>query len=93
LLRRFDGADVDIEARIPSDVVCAAAEADPAIGPAAGAYLAMRALPSVLDPVQDNARAVLRTGWRPGYADGPTRDELADVLTRPRARHLACASP
>jgi 2-polyprenyl-6-methoxyphenol hydroxylase-like FAD-dependent oxidoreductase len=89
LLRRFDGADIDIEARIPSDVVCAAAEADPAIAPAAGAYLAMRALPSVLDPVQDNARAVLRTGWRPGFADGPTRDELAAILTRPRARQLA----
>jgi hypothetical protein len=89
LLRRFDGADIDIEARIPSDVVRAAAEADPAIAPAAGAYLAMRALPSVLDPVQDNARAALRTGWRPGYADGPTRDELADVLTRPRARQFA----
>ena len=89
LLRRFDGADIDIEARIPSDVVCAAAEADPAIAPAAGAYLSMRALPSVLDPVQHNARAVLRTGWRPGYSDGPTRDELADVLTRPLARQLA----
>jgi 2-polyprenyl-6-methoxyphenol hydroxylase-like FAD-dependent oxidoreductase len=89
LLRRFGGADIDVDARIPSDVVCAAAEADPAIRPAAGAYLVMRALPSVLDPVQDNARAVLRTGWRPGYADGPTRDELADILTRPRARQLA----
>jgi 2-polyprenyl-6-methoxyphenol hydroxylase-like FAD-dependent oxidoreductase len=93
LLRRFDGTDIDIEARIPSDVVCAAAEADPGIRPAVGAYLAMQALPSVLDPFQDNARAVLRAGWRPGYADGPARDELADVLSRPRARHLAYTGP
>ena len=28
--RRLGGADIDIEARIPSDVICAAAEADPA---------------------------------------------------------------
>jgi len=43
----------------------------------------MQALPSVLDPAQDKARAALRTGWRPPYADGPTRSQLADLITRP----------
>jgi len=76
---RLGGGDIDIEARIPSDVVCAAAEVDPAIWPAAGPYLAMQALPAVLDPVRDRARAVLRTGWRPPYTTGPSRDELADA--------------
>jgi hypothetical protein len=42
---------------------------------------AMQAPPSVLDNVQDNARAVLRSGWRPPYSDGPSRDELAAALT------------
>lgn len=83
LLRRFHGEDIDLQARIPSDIVCAAAEKDPAIWAAAGPYLAMQAPPSVLDPVQDNARAVLRTGWRPAYAQGPSRDELADRLLQP----------
>jgi hypothetical protein len=69
--------------------VCVAAAMDPAIWPAAQPYLAMQALPSVLDTVQDKARVVLRTGWRPPYAAGPARDELADLLRRPFARAAA----
>lgn len=79
LLRRFGGEDIDVEARIPSDVVCAAAERDPAIWAAAAPYLAMQAPPAILDSVQDRARAVLRSGWRPAFADGPSRDELAEL--------------
>ena len=83
LLRRFNGDDIDIEARIPSDVICAAAEVDPTIWPAAGPYLAMKALPSILGPAQEKARAVLRSGWRPPYADGPSSSELADLILEP----------
>jgi 2-polyprenyl-6-methoxyphenol hydroxylase-like FAD-dependent oxidoreductase len=81
LLRRLAGADIDVEARIPSDVICAAADVDPSMRPAVGAFQAMQAPPSVLDNVLDNARAVLRSGWRPPYSDGPSRDELAAALT------------
>jgi 2-polyprenyl-6-methoxyphenol hydroxylase-like FAD-dependent oxidoreductase len=80
LLSRWAGADIDIDAKIPSDVVCAAADVDPSIQPAAMAYTGMTALPGVLDPFQDAARAVLLSGWRPARAVGPTRDELADVV-------------
>jgi len=83
LLRRFAGADIDIEARIPSDVVVECAQVDPSIMAAAGPYLAMLAPPTVLDSVQDKARAVLRTGWRPAYAAGPTRDELVTLALQP----------
>lgn len=83
LLRRLNGGGIDLQARIPSDVVCAAAEKDPSIWAAAGPYLAMQAPPSVLDAAQEKARAVLRTGWRPPYADGPSRDELAGLLLQP----------
>lgn len=87
LLRRFRGEDLDLDARIPSDVVCAAAAVDPTIWPAAAAYLGMLALPTVLDGApREKARAVLRTGWRPPLDDGPTRDELADVLPIPVRR-------
>jgi hypothetical protein len=47
---------------------------------AAGPYLGMLALPSILEPMQDKARAVLRTGWRPPYDEGPSREELAELL-------------
>jgi hypothetical protein len=89
LLHRLGGGDIDIEARIPSDVVCAAAEVDPSIWPAAGPFLAMQALPSALDPVRDKARAVLRTGWRPPYTPGPSRGELADACLQPQDRSAA----
>ena len=89
MLYRMGGGDIDAEARIPSDVVCAATEKDPTIWPAARPYLAMQAPPSVLDPVQDKARAVLRTGWRPPYTAGPSRGELADVILQPQDRRVA----
>lgn len=80
-LQRFAGHDLDLEARIPSDVVCDCAQVDPSIMAAAGPYLGMLAGPRILDSVQDKARAVLRSGWRPGYATGPTRDDLAAIAS------------
>jgi hypothetical protein len=89
MLHRMGGGDIDTAARIPSDIVCAAAEKDPTIWAAARPYLTMQAPPSILDPVQGKARAILRTGWRPPYAAGPTRDELALVLTQQLASRAA----
>ena len=43
-------------------------------------YNAMFALPDVLTPAADRVREILRTGWRPPIADGPTRDELAAIV-------------
>jgi flavin-dependent dehydrogenase len=63
LLRRFRGEDIDLDARIPSDLICAAADVDPAIMPAAGPYMGMMAPPSILLSVEERARAVLRSGW------------------------------
>ena len=80
LLHRFRGEDIDLDAQIPSDVICAAADVDPAIMPAAGPYLGMMAPPSILRSVEERARAVLRTGWRPPLGEGPTRDELAELI-------------
>jgi 2-polyprenyl-6-methoxyphenol hydroxylase-like FAD-dependent oxidoreductase len=82
-LRRFAGQPLDLDARIPSDVVCACGEVDPTIMAAAGPYLGMLASPKILDTVQEKARAVLRTGWRPPYADGPSRDELVELALAP----------
>jgi 2-polyprenyl-6-methoxyphenol hydroxylase-like FAD-dependent oxidoreductase len=80
LLRRFAGADIDVDSRIPSDVICAAAEVDPSFLPMVAPYLGMLALPTVLDPLQEPAREILRSGWRPAPGSGPTRDELAETL-------------
>lgn len=81
LTRRFSGVDLDVEARIPSDVICAAAEVDPSIMAAAGPYLGMITGPEALrSAAEERARAALRTGWRPALADGPSRDDLVELI-------------
>ncbi len=80
LLRRWSGDDLDVDTRIPSDVICAAAGALPEIASAAALYSGMLALPTALSPFQEPTQALLRTGWRPPLAPGPSREELADVV-------------
>ena len=83
LRRRWAGEDVDLSApRLPSDLVMEAARVDERIAPVIGPYVAMQALPSVLDPVEPLARAVYATGWRPRLSDGPSRRELVEIVDR-----------
>jgi 2-polyprenyl-6-methoxyphenol hydroxylase-like FAD-dependent oxidoreductase len=79
-VRRWEGGDVDLSRRLPSDLILAAAEQDPAILAATGGYLSMLQLPSSLDPVEPRARAVYESGWRPAFAPGPSRGELREVV-------------
>jgi 2-polyprenyl-6-methoxyphenol hydroxylase-like FAD-dependent oxidoreductase len=79
-IRRWQGEDLDLNGPLTSDLIAAAAEADPRIGQHAAGYFAMTALPETLRPAEPWARAVYQTGWRPAYAPGPTRDELLDVI-------------
>ena len=80
MVRRWQGEDLDLTTPLTSDLIAAAVEADPRIGPHAGGYFAMTALPETLRPAEPLARAVYQDGWRPPYAPGPTRDELVDVI-------------
>ena len=47
----------------------------------AGDYLSMAALPASLGPAEHIAREVYAGGWRPAYHPGPSRDELAAIVT------------
>jgi hypothetical protein len=78
--RRWAGQDVDLSQPLPSDLILAAAAADPGILGAAAGYLGMTALPATLQAVEPRARALYATGWRPPFAPGPTRDELAGLI-------------
>jgi hypothetical protein len=79
--RRWAGADVDVTRPLPSDLIVAAAMgADPSLLPLIGPYLGMHALPASLDAVQARVRRIYADGWRPPVPDGPTRDELADLI-------------
>ena len=80
LARRWAGGDVDLSRRLPSDLVVAAAGADPSLFPLVGPYLGMRALPASLDAVQTRVREIYAGGWRPPVPDGPSRDELAELV-------------
>jgi hypothetical protein len=81
-VRRWSGQDVDLGRRLPSDLIVAAAEADPALAGIVGPYTRMDALPSSLAAGERRAREIYATGWRPAVPDGPTRDELSAVVSR-----------
>ena len=63
--------DVDLTRPLPSDLIVAAVQADPALLRAVGPYQAMLAPPGRLDAVQARAREIYATGWRPPTPPGP----------------------
>src|SRR3954454_24461234 len=79
-VRRWEGGDVDVSRRLPSDLILAAGAVDPAILRGTGGYLSMLELPSSLDPVEPLARAVYETGWRPAASAGPDRSEVREIV-------------
>ncbi len=80
LARRWAGEDVFADHHLPGDLVLAAGAQNPAIGDIAGPWVSMDGGPESLEPARALAREVYATGWRPPYADGPTRDELVALL-------------
>lgn len=89
LAARWAGADVDLDRPLPSDLLGAAALVDPSLMRVVGPYQAMQALPATLDEVQPRAREIYATGWRPPVPEGPSRDELAELVARAAVRHRA----
>jgi hypothetical protein len=85
-LRRWAGQDVDVNRALPSDLVVAAAQADPALAPLVAPYLTMDGLPSTLAQAEAQARRIYADGWRPPTPAGPSVDELAELSARPAAR-------
>jgi len=79
--RRWHGEDVDLEQPLPSDLVLAAAQADPAIGQETFPYVAMLAGPSSLTDAERRARELYRRGWRPTPPDGPSAAGLRELVT------------
>jgi 2-polyprenyl-6-methoxyphenol hydroxylase-like FAD-dependent oxidoreductase len=80
-LRRMAGEEIDVEGKLSSDVIGAAAEQDPSMMEVVGAVQGMMLPPTALAAVEEKARAVLRTGWRPPYAEGPDAAELAGLIS------------
>jgi len=81
LLSRWSGEDIDFAKPLPSDLICSLGQSDPSVMPIVGAYQAMLAGPSVLASIEQRARDNLRTGFRPSVPDGPTRDQLVDLIS------------
>jgi 2-polyprenyl-6-methoxyphenol hydroxylase-like FAD-dependent oxidoreductase len=80
LARRWAGGDVDLGRPLPSDLIVAATLVDPSLFPLVGPYLGMRALPASLEAAQPRVREIYAGGWRPPVPEGPTRDELAELV-------------
>lgn len=84
-MRRWAGEDVNVNRRLPSDLIVAAAQADPALRGVVEPYARMDALPASLDAAEPRARALFASGWRPTLADGPSIDELSSAASTPPA--------
>ncbi len=80
ILRRWAGGDVDVSRPLPSDLVLEAAGKEPSLMRVAGPYMAMEVLPSALAEIEPRAREIYAAGWRPPPHDGPSRDELAEMI-------------
>ncbi|SEH77942.1 2-polyprenyl-6-methoxyphenol hydroxylase [Mycolicibacterium rutilum] len=80
-MRRWSGQDVDLGARLPSDLIVAAAGADAELAAVVAPYASMDALPASLEAGEPRARARYASGWRPAPPPGPTRDELIAVVS------------
>jgi 2-polyprenyl-6-methoxyphenol hydroxylase-like FAD-dependent oxidoreductase len=76
-VRRWSGQDIDLARPLPSDLVVAAAEADPELHAVVEPYTAMLALPASLAPAEPRARSIYADGWRPPVPAGPGIDEYA----------------
>ena len=82
LLSRWRGEPINFSQPLPSDLICSVAEFDPSVMPTVGLYWSMLAGPSVLSSIERRAREQIQNGFRPAVPAGPTRDELADLITR-----------
>ncbi len=95
-LARWAGADIDLE---PAAALRPGhrrrQRRTPASAGSLRPYLSMTAGPDSLDPLQAPAARVYETGWRPAYADGPTRDELARIVSSavPRGHDAGVSMP
>ena len=81
-IRRWSGGDIEFGQRLPSDLIVAAAEADPRLTDAVTPYITMDALPDSLLPAEPRARQIYESGWRPTQPHGPSRRELSSVVSR-----------
>jgi hypothetical protein len=82
MVRRWQGEDIDLSASLTSDLIADAVPADPRIAEYAADYFQMTGLPATLQPAEPLARAVYEGGWRPPLAEGPSRDELVEIIGR-----------
>jgi len=85
---RWDGEPLDPDADISWDLIVAAAAHRPDFMPTLGPFLAMLTPPHTIDPLRDQVRAMLRTGWRPPTPPGPTRDDIVTAISGGSAAEL-----
>lgn len=80
-MRRWSGHDIDLAKPLPSDLIVAAADADPDLGEIVGPYVTMDARPDSLRAAEPRARRLYENGWRRTAAAGPSRDDLIEIVT------------
>ena len=83
LLDQWSGRPVDPDGPIGLEVVVAAArDRHPEWFATLMPFFSMEVMPAALDPLRAAVREMVRQGWQPAEPDGPTRDQLADLVRR-----------
>ncbi len=80
-MRRWSGHDVDLTKPLPSDLIVAAADADPQLREVVAPYVTMDARPESLRGAEPRSRKLYENGWRPTLCAGPSREDLIEMLT------------
>jgi 2-polyprenyl-6-methoxyphenol hydroxylase-like FAD-dependent oxidoreductase len=88
-VHRLRGGDIDLDRPLTTRAIVDAAVVEPRIALYLPGYLAMTAPPSSLEPAEALARAAYERGWRPAFADGPSRAELLEAISPARGAFLA----
>jgi 2-polyprenyl-6-methoxyphenol hydroxylase-like FAD-dependent oxidoreductase len=86
-IRLWSGEDVDLTRPLTTGHIIAAGEADPSLMRLIGPFLGMEVLPTALAEIEPQVRAIYAGGWRPPTPAGPSRDDLAELITP-----LVCAA-
>ena len=93
LLDRWHGVPLDLNRRLPVDLLAAIGDAEPSLVPQLAPYHLMAATSASLDPLRPRAHEIYASGWRPPELPGPSHADLVAAISAAKARLDLAAYP
>ena len=86
LLDRWHGVPLDLNRRLPVDLLAAIGDAEPSLIPQLVPYHLMAATSASLDLLRPRAHEIYASGWRPPELAGPSHADLVAAISAAKAR-------